>query len=114
MRYYETHTLAIAEGDALSDILDVRRVSEVWLLMPAEWTAASLGIKTSPTLAGTFVPLCDTAGDRVVFTVQVDGVQVAPVSLAGAGFIKLWSNTAGVDEAQVAARSFTVILRAEV
>jgi len=114
MRYYETHTLAIAEGEALSGILDVRRVSEVWLLMPAEWTAAVLGVKVAPAVDGTFVPLCDTAGDRVGFVVQVDGVQVAPVSLAGAGFMKLWSNTAGVDEAQELERVFTVMLRAEV
>lgn len=113
MVWYETQTMTIAEEESLSDILDVRRVTGIWFVMPAEWTDAVLGFKVSPTLTGTFTPPYDTAGDRVGITLQVDGVQVAPAGIVGAGFIKLWSRTAGdVDVEQEAERVFTVILRA--
>lgn len=109
---WEVRTVTIAEGAALSAALDVRGVSGIWLVMPAEWTAAVLGFKVSPVVGGTFAPLYDAAGDRVGVALQVDYIQIAPPALVGAGLVKLWSRDAGgLDVEQDAERAFVVILR---
>jgi hypothetical protein len=82
------------------------------LHMPVGWTAADIGFLVSPTVDGTFSPLYDISGNLVVFsTPAVDTANVLPAELAGSVYVKLWSNTAGVNEAQGADRAFLLDLK---
>lgn len=82
------------------------------LHMPSGWTAADIGFLVSPTVDGTFSPLYDILGNLVVFTTPaVDTANVLPGELAGSLYVKLWSNTAGANEAQGADRAFLLDLK---
>jgi hypothetical protein len=82
------------------------------LHMPAAWTAADIGFLVSPTVDGTFSPLYDISGSLVVFsTPAVDTANVLPIELQGSVYVKLWSNTAGVNEAQGGDRDFLLDLK---
>ena len=82
--------------------------------VPSVWTAAAIGFKVSTEQAGTFVPLRSETGAIV----EITGVQAAaaawyklPDALKGAMWVKLWSQTAGVDTNQAAARSLQVMAK---
>ena len=110
-------TATIASGAALSDAIDVGAYGAGIVIMPAEWTAADLGLQVCPTATGTFVPLLDTSNGYGT-DVSVDAVAGAkayplPDYIFAAGYIKLWShNGSGVAVNQDAERTFTVMLKA--
>lgn len=82
------------------------------LHMPDTWTAADIGFLVSPTVDGTFRPLYDISGNLVVFSgPAADTANVLPPELSGAIYVKLWSNTAGANEAQGADRAFLLDLK---
>ena len=83
-----------------------------FLHMPDTWTAANIGFLVSPTVGGTFSPLYDILGNLVVFSGPlVDTAYVLPSELTGALYVKLWSNTAGVNEAQGGDRLFSLDMK---
>jgi hypothetical protein len=66
-------------------------------------------------VAGTFAPLRDEAGSLV----QISGIQTSaagwyklPEGLRGAQYVKLWSQSAGVDANQAADRALVVMAKA--
>ena len=82
------------------------------LHMPSAWTAADIGFLVSPSVGSVFLPLYDVLGNLVI----VDGPVASrsytlPSELGGSLFVKLWSNTAGVNEAQGADRDFYIDLK---
>jgi len=108
----ETKTVTIAKDGALSGAFDARALTEIWLVTPAAWTAAVLGFQVCPTVDGTFAPLYDSAGVLVGETLAISATQPVPAGVVGAGFVKLWSRDgAGANIGQVAARTFTVVMR---
>jgi len=111
LRYGGAVTLTIAEGAALSDVLDFRFYAQGVVHMPDAWTAASIGFKVSPTPTGTFLPLYDAAGTLVEVTPAVDKAYLLPAGVAGAGYVKLWSQTEGSDVVQVAAASLALFVK---
>lgn len=105
--------VTIGAGTALSSAIDLGPlVGDAGLvLVPSTWTAAAMGFKVSATQTGTFVPLRDESGS----VVQISGIQAAaaawyklPDALRGAQWVKLWSQNAGVDVNQAAARTLVV------
>ena len=83
-----------------------------FLHMPAAWTTANIGFLVSSTVDGTYVPLYDIDGNLVIITgPTADNAYMLPESLAGSAFIKLWSNAAGVNEAQGADRIIVLDLK---
>ena len=103
-------TLTIANGANLSDALDFRLFSMLTVLMPAAWTAASIAFKVCSTNGGTYLPLYDDNGNLVqIDSPAVDKAYAAPPAVAGAIWVKLWSqNGSGTNTNQGAARSLIV------
>lgn len=106
----------IGAGAALSGAIDMRDVvGDAGLVgVPGAWTAADLGFKVSDTLGGTYSPLRDESGAIV----QISGIQTGaaawyklPAALRGALFVKLWSQSAGSDANQAAARALVVAVK---
>jgi len=82
------------------------------LHMPATWTAADIGFLVSASSDGTYQPLYDRLGNLVVISGPVaDRAYNLPSELTGSLFVKLWSNTAGVNEAQGGDRQFALDLK---
>jgi hypothetical protein len=107
-----TITAAIANGAALSDAFRFSRFSSLIIRMPAAWTAASLGFHVSNSQGGTYVPLYDEDGSLVEITSPaVDKAYTAPAALAGAHWVKLWSETGGSGVNQAAARTLGLDLK---
>lgn len=89
-----------------SDSISYYPAADGMLHMPSGWTAASIAFLVAREPEGPYVPLYDTLGNIVEVTPAVDNTYVLPASLAGVRFIKLWSQTGGVNEAQALDRVF--------
>lgn len=84
------------------------------VLMPAAWTAANIGFKVCDTEGGTYLPLYQDDGSTLVEIASpaADTAYTLPAELAGATWVKLWSQDgAGSDTNQAAERSLTVVHR---
>jgi hypothetical protein len=82
------------------------------LHMPSTWTAANISFLVSDAVDGTYVPLYNPGGTLVALIgPAVDNTYVLPSELAGSTFVKLWSNAAGVNEAQGGDRDFLLDLK---
>ena len=103
----------IAASGNLSGAIDMRRFTRLLVHMPSAWTAASIGFKVAPSNGGTYQILYDDNGDLL----QIDSAAAsksyaAPAGIAGAGWVKLWSqNGSGTNTAQAAARTLTLELK---
>ena len=107
----DVKTATFAAGEAFSDAIDVRNTSFITAISPATgWTTASLGVYACDTEDGTFVELESDAQARIALTVAANKA-IQLVQAAGQHYIKLWSHTAGVDEAQVAGCAWTLMLK---
>jgi len=102
------HTQTIAAAAALSDAFCMLGYSEMIIVMPSAWTAASIGFQVCDTLGGTYAPLSDAAGNLLEATVAVDNAY--RVTTVQGPYVKLWSETAGSGVNQVAEREIDVIL----
>ena len=106
-------TLTIASGAAVTEALDVSIYTSGIVLMPAAWTAASLGVQVSDREGGTYYPLYTKAAAIS----EVDGPAVSkayalPEEAFTASWVKLWSQDgAGADTNQAAARTLKVLLK---
>lgn len=106
-------TLTIAAGANLSDAVDFRHKAMLVVHMPSAWTAASIGFKVSSSEDGTFQPLYDDDGNLIqIDSPAVDKSYSAPAALAGALWLKLWSQDGSASNTnQNAARSLVVDLK---
>jgi hypothetical protein len=110
----QVNTVTIAASAALSGAIDFRRFSRMEVHMPSAWTAADIGFQVSGAIDGTYLPLYDEADPAVLLEIgapAVDQAHVAPAKLAGAAFVKLWSQTAGTGVNQAAERLLVVVLK---
>jgi len=110
----DTHvtTITIPSGGNLADqALPMSRFSMLTVHMPAAWTAAAIGFKVSSDENGTYLPLYDDAGAIVEITVAVSQAHIAPADVAGALWVKLWSQNSGSNANQGAERSLIVTLK---
>jgi hypothetical protein len=72
--------------------------------MPDTWSAADIGFKVAEIADGVYLPLYMTDGNLEAITPAVDRSYAFPSSVAGAKYVKLWSNSAGTDVLQAADR----------
>ncbi len=103
--------VVIPNGTALSAAFNMDQFSKGILHLPAAWTAADIGFYVSASLSGTYTPLSDASGIVVISGPAVSSSYVFPTNMVGARFVKLWSNTAGVDTNQGAARTIGIDLK---
>lgn len=81
------------------------------LHMPGTWTAADLAFLVSEDVDGPYLPLYEDANLVIIDGPVASRAYLLPTALAGAAFVKLWSNTAGVNEAQGGDRNFQLDLK---
>ena len=113
-------TATIAINAALSDAhyLSESSVSAenvdtlVGIQMSAGWTAAGIGLQVS-TDGVTYQPLYDGATRRSLVVVAAQFQALDPVSLKGILYLKVLSETAGVEVNQLAARALGLVFRTE-
>lgn len=112
-REHAEESVTIPSGEALSEAIDFGRYSKMVIHMPDGWDAADIGFQVATTKAGTYQPLHDDAAALVIVDgPSADESYAAPTEIAGARWVKLWSNTAGADENQSADRAIGVDLKA--
>lgn len=103
-------TTSIANGAALSGAVNVSDYESGVVLMPAAWTAASIGFQVSGDNS-TYYPLYDEGGTLVEMTVAVDKGYQIPAEVFCSKWVKLWSETSGSGVNQGAARTLKLILK---
>jgi len=105
--------LTIASSGNLSDALAFQGNAGGIVLMPAAWTAASIGFKICDTIDGTYLPLYDDEGTLVqIASPAVDCAYSIPPELFGAAYVKLWSQDGSASSTnQAAERSLIVLLK---
>lgn len=108
--------ITIANGEALSGVLNVGERVPLLIYMPGTWTSAALTFQVSPD-GTTFYDLYDDSGTEVsVASAAVAASRAIYLAgvvslLAGAKFFKIRSGTSGSPVNQGGARSLTVACR---
>jgi len=110
LRTGETTSVVIANGAALSSSIDMSGSSGLGIFMPAAWTAAEIAFQVSHD-GTTYYPLHDSDDALVEETVTVDNAYSCSVDLFPFRYVKLWSESAGSDENQGAARTIIVVVK---
>jgi hypothetical protein len=100
----------IPNGEALSWPVSLQNFTSGTLHMPAEWTAADIGFYVSDSLNGTYQPLLTAGGARVELSVTAGNSYALPNAVMSASFVKLWSQSGGVDVNQAADRQIVLDL----
>jgi hypothetical protein len=100
----------IPNGEALSWPVSLQNFTSGTLHMPADWTAADIGFYVSDSLNGTYQPLLTAGGARVELSVTAGNSYALPNAAMSASFVKLWSQSAGVDVNQAADRQIVLDL----
>lgn len=103
----------IPQNQALTPAVLLRSYELKGVIIPPDWTAASLTLQASRAETGTFVNVFDDAGAEVTFTVASDryvvlGAQVEKA--AGVEFLKLRSGTAAAPVNQTGANKTLVLV----
>ena len=112
LRTYAHEIVTIVTDTAYSDPpIDMREFSALQVHIPAAWTDAALGFSVGPIKDSTYGPLyvVPTCSTNLTVLAQVASVSVSeayhcPMEVGGAGWVRLWSQTAGADEAQLGDR----------
>jgi hypothetical protein len=90
--------------DSTTDPFEMQYYSKAIFHMPDTWSAADIGFKVAEIADGVYLPLYMTDGNLEAITPAVDRSYAFPSSVAGAKYVKLWSNSAGTDVLQAADR----------
>jgi hypothetical protein len=99
---------------AESNIIDATWAAAAGLKIPAALEAnTSIGFKVCESQDGSFLPLYDETNALVQASVTLNAARAyaLPDALFAWPYFKLWSQNAGVDVSQAAARTFTVLLK---
>jgi hypothetical protein len=104
----------IANGESLSNVINVDGFKYFRFYMPSSWTAANLTFKESYASDKDYQDMYDDASTEVNIPVSTSRVVVADVNalkLAGAKYIKLRSGTTGTPVNQAAERKIYIVLK---
>lgn len=104
-------TVTIAIDANVSDAIDFRQVAGAQVIIPASFQG-DIGFKVCDTEDGAFVILLDEDGAIVEIDVTAARAQFFPPKVFPAQYVKLWSQNAGSDQNQSAARSLVVMAKA--
>jgi len=110
----DEQTAVIQNGTAESNAINLKPFDGSGLVLITAWTAAALAFKACNTIDGTFYPVRSSAGALAEITNIAANVPAwfkLPAELEGAQFVKLWSETAGVDTNQGATRFMLVVAK---
>ena len=115
IKQFQIRTLTIAINQAQSaSPLNIGEFDGGHIIFPNGWTAANLAFKMCDTQAGTYGPVKDKAGSLIELvgppTAAVEVRQIPPELFNGANWLHIWSETAGADVTQAAARTITLAL----
>ncbi len=101
-------TATIANGESLSDALDLKGYGLTGFQMPTSWTTANLTFQVSVD-GTTYQNLYDDLGNEVTVTAAASRfIRVDPALFVGFEKIKVRSGTSGSAVNQAAARSIVV------
>lgn len=81
------------------------------LHMPGTWTTADIAFLVSEDVDGPYLPLYEDANLVIIDGPVASRAYLLPTALTGSAFVKLWSNTTGVNEAQGGDRDFRLDLK---
>jgi len=85
-----SRSVTIADGQTDSDVEDLEGETLVGAYLPASEEGTTLSFKAATAADGTFVPVHDTAGDLVEYTVASSRyVPLDPAVFSGIRFLKL-------------------------
>ena len=107
-------TATIPLGEAESGVIDTTWAAGMGIKTPAALEAATvIGFKVCESKDGTFLPLYDDTNALVTVTVELAEARAyaAPDEIFYWRYVKLWSQAAGVDVDQAAARDFVIVLK---
>lgn len=111
MSYIDNQVAEIAAGQAISAAVPLGEKTLVGILVPANWTAASLSFQASIDDVN-FFELVDGAGNPMSFTVAAGQiVAVDPTKWRGVTSVKVRSGTSAVPVNQTAAVLLALITR---
>lgn len=111
MSYIDNQVAEIAAGQALSSAVPLGEKTLVGILVPANWTAASLTFQAS-TDDVNFFELVDGAGNPMSFTVAAGQIiAVDPTKWRGITNVKIRSGTSGAPVNQNNAVVLTFLTR---
>jgi len=105
-----TITVIIANGVALTDVIDLKQNIITAIQIPAAWTAANLTFQASSTRTGTFADVFDAAGNELTAVAAASRVIVDLLELSPIRFLKIRSGTTGTPVNQGAERTLNLIL----
>ncbi len=102
-------TVTIKNGQALSDLIDLRRFpSAGYIMTAAGWTAASIAFQVSYDGVN-FFKLKGATGSLIEHTTPaINEARAFPAEAASFYFVKIWSETGGANVNQAADRTFAV------
>ena len=110
-RSHFTEELVILNGAALSDVLDFRSVASAAIFVPASFLG-EVAFKVSITEDGTFTALYDEDDALIEIATTAERWYFIPVKVFPCHFVKIWSQTAGVDTNQNADRTLVIMAKA--
>ena len=106
-----TQNVTIANGQSLSNAVTLDRTTLVGIVMPADWTAASMTFQAS-TDDTNFFDLFDNFGNEVIHLVNLDRYVVFdPSTFASVANLKVRSGTSGAAVNQAAERIIQILSR---
>lgn len=98
-RIYDTITATIANGATTSGVIDMGGASMAGLIIPASFTGTAISFKISDTFGGTYVPLKNSAGTTVSFTVSSSSaIGFDPTDFAAFRYFQIVSNNTEVGD----------------
>ena len=105
-------TVTIASGASLSGAVDLGAHRLGAVIVPSAWTAASITLQASQSLAGTYGDVYDDLGTEISLTAAagrvITGVTLERIPLR---YVKLRSGTSATPVNQAAARTLTLVLK---
>ncbi|QEX18501.1 hypothetical protein FRZ44_38080 [Hypericibacter terrae] len=109
----DTVTATVANGESLSDVVDLGGMSLTGIVMPADWDAADLTFQASPTGVGaSFADLYDAAGTEITVSAAASiAIAIEPAAWAGLRYLKIRSGTSGSPVNQGADRALVLLVR---
>ena len=109
----DTLTATIANGQSVSNALNLGGLRLFGIVMPAAWTAANVSFLMSPDNGVTWQPVFDATGVEVSATAAAARcILLDPALLPALQWLQIRSGTSGAPTNQGADRNLTLILRA--
>ena len=103
----------IANGSALSGVLNLGGLRLFDIVVPSPWTTANLTFQYSPDNGATWANMYDIAGNELTALAAAGrGIALDPTLFAGIQFMQIRSGTSGTPVNQTQNSTLQLILRA--